>query len=180
MLAALDSGLRLGVLGIDPGGTSGWAAGSFLLGDLPRIRRVDGEVFRLTSGEFDGSENGQMRKIERWVNGAMQQKADGVVDHIVLVVESFSLRVFRRDTDLLAPVRMIAKIDYANSRLGWNLPIVYQTPSHGKQFKDPMLRNWNAWVVGKEHARDANRHVIQFMRGCRKNPKRLATLLAER
>lgn len=91
--------------------------------------------------------------------------------------ESFNLRKFDRDPDLLSPVRMISSILYGMAytditHVGHPFS---QIPSMRAQCTDDRLKAMNLYVPYRYHAMDALRHAVQFLRKCRNNPGLVAS-----
>lgn len=95
-----------------------------------------------------------------------------------IVMESFKLRTYRMDDELLSPVRVAAKAEYAIRRLAISgreaehvqRRLVWQQPSLAMGVcSDERLQVW--WdgkfyngTRGAPHARDAVRHALTFLR----------------
>lgn len=79
-----------------------------------------------------------------------------------LVLEDFQLQVFRRDKVLLTPVQVAwAFLGLADG------PVVsaWQSPSLAKTtVTDKRLKALGLWVPGRDHERDALRHLVLYMR----------------
>lgn len=178
---------RLIIVSFDPGVTTGWAwhaaskesllsvgAAASLrdmrkdvaLGDMSHIGRgLDlgfefGEIERPT-GEFceDAVTDSQMGLIRQ----AFVAYQVDVMDTFVVVTEDFILRNDSRDRDLLAPVRLNAKLEA--SMRGTGLHMFLQQPSDAKRtITDERLKRWNVYQAGSDHIKDAQRHGILFMR----------------
>ena len=166
----------LPILAFDPGGTTGWS-----LIVLPKLWGTK-SVFlwpqdlilrnriRWHHGEFDCIVNednavaNMIKLIDEWPSAAV-------------VVEDFILRSNRNEMsrELLSPVRITAKIEHhlwKNKRKMW-----LQMPSQAKTVSsDERLKAWGVYTSegGLQHARDADRHVMLFIRRCMGN-KGLAT-----
>lgn len=143
------------VIAIDPGGTTGWAILQVHPESLfdPEVRILD-NVDWWKSGQFTGSEDQQAKDIcdlfFSWPGAAM-------------VVEDFILRKMSKDRELLSPVRITAKVEHSL----WLRKSSYflQAPSEAKTTAtDERLKSWGLHRPGEEHARDATRHAITFMR----------------
>jgi hypothetical protein len=155
----------LSLLAFDPGGTTGWARvwvpAAALLPGGSILASIEFEV-----GQIVGDDKEQGRKI------ALMLAGPGFSGP--LVIESFRLRQFRQDDDLLAPVRMIARIEQIVEILEyWGpvdkvpaaYPIFKQEPSLAKSTcPDNRMRKWGVWTPGRPHANDAMRHAITFLR----------------
>lgn len=119
-------------------------------------------------GQITGPEDLQAQEI-----GGMLWSFKGPI-----IIEDFILRQFRQDADLLAPVRMIAKIEYeiftSNEQRGKSNQqrIKKQQPSLAKSTAtDDRMKEWGLWIPGQPHARDALRHGITFLRRAKTDRK---------
>jgi hypothetical protein len=126
-------------------------------------------IYHWTSGQVGGDENDQADEIAELIcawPGAL------------IGIESFDLRQFRKDKDLLSPVRLGAKFEWAAVRGGGagqkaEAPpavVVWQTPSLAMSTAtDDALKAWGLYrrEGGEVHARDATRHAITFYRRCK-------------
>jgi hypothetical protein len=116
------------------------------------------------SGQFVGEEPVQALRFISLINGWTGA-------HVVL--EDFVLRQFNQDKDLLSPVRITAMIEYGmfEKRLGVSSR---QQPSEAKNVAtDDRLKAWGLYRSegAQQHARDAVRHAITWMRKCKQDPK---------
>ena len=175
----LDPELRIGIIALDPGGTTGWCASTFKAKHLSTIKQyglaaLDREILAVKWGEFKGSENTQIDRICTMVETGIDS---GEVDEIIILIEGFILRQKRKDPSLLAPVRVTAKVDYANHRY-WQLPLVYQQPSLAKTaMPNARLKRYKMYARGMPHARDATRHNVTLVRRCAQNINLLEKIL---
>jgi hypothetical protein len=160
---------KLIVVGADPGGTSGVCAGAVpeetIFGDMP----YQG-IEILFYDEFDDAEEG----LHAWniVNVCYQMSELNHCDRIPLVTEQFGLRKFIRGPDLLSPERINALIKEEVRRASFSIPIFYQTPAGAKEaVTNQRLKDWDLYIRkgGKEHARDAQRHMVHFFRRAKKS-----------
>lgn len=148
------------VVAFDPGGTTGWATLWFPERNLYHgTNLLDGLEF--DCGQFGGPERSQSAEI-----AIMLSEYSGPV-----IIEDFVLRQFRKDSDLLSPVRMIARIENTIEWMERAEPrrdkcIVFkQQPALAKSTAtDARMRDWGLWTPGKPHANDAVRHAITFLR----------------
>lgn len=156
------------VIAVDPGGTTGWALACFdpkaFLEDGPKLLS---SVRFWTCGQVDGSEDSQVETLVSLL--AAWPQAD-------VVVEDFLLREFRMGRELLAPVRVTAKLEYAMRGTGeagsWNgsgpgRRFYLQQPALAKSaVTDHRLKLSGFYepTIGKVHARDAVRHLLTFAR----------------
>jgi hypothetical protein len=175
----VDPDANLAVMAFDPGGTTGWCATSFRLGHLPLFRQygleaLTREIVSLTSGQLDGAEDRQVNAAIKLINAGIDQEN---ADHVILLYEDFILRRFRQDRDLLAPVRVTAKLEFANNML-WGFPEVKQQASLAKTaMPDKRLKQYKLYRPGEPHANDAIRHNITLIRRLAIKPIWLRKLL---
>lgn len=151
------------IVALDPGGTTGWSVMSVYPDAL-----ADPDVSVLKSmthtahGQIGGNENQQAvalgELIAAWPGCA-------------LVIESFTLRKFTKGAELLSPVRIISKMDLIVHMglcgVEHHPRVWYQESSLAKRTAtDDRLKAWGLYQRegGLEHARDADRHAITFLR----------------
>jgi hypothetical protein len=143
------------VLGLDPGGTTGWCVmgvhpDAISSGD-PEIKILQNIEF-WSAGEFTGAEDDQcdevVELIERWPSAR-------------LVSELFTLRSRVTSPEVFALERM-------NAILRWAVRpryFVFQQPSLAMTtITDERQKDMGLWIPGKEHARDATKHVVTFLK----------------
>lgn len=131
------------VLAVDPGKSSGYAV-------------FDGES--LYCGQIEGiSEN---ETVDLLLD-VLEEYGCGVV-----VLEDFILRSSVKTRDLLSPVRINAAISYGLHSGGWvGVAVELQTATDAKGvLTDARLRRKGLWVPGKDHANDAIRHMLLYLR----------------
>lgn len=120
------------ILGIDPGGTTGWA----LVRDLLEV--------------VDGGETRDRDEVLLQI-----PRADEIV------VESFRLRPSKGRAlggERLVASEIIGAVEEALEREGRKPPVL-QDPSVKRLLPDPALRALGLWLPGRGHARDAIRHA---------------------
>lgn len=173
---ALRDVQRLYVVGYDPGVTTGWAV---LRLDWERLLEEgfsalamasgggrDPDLLAWDCGVFTGAENGQADAMVGLLRGvwADGEFASGSSSDIIAVSsEDFILRMMSGDRDLLAPVRILAKFDYAARAVP--IPRTRASPSDAKRVvTDDRLRRLNMWAPGPEHPRDATRQAVLLAR----------------
>ncbi len=86
----------------------------------------------------------------------------------VVVTEDFILRQMNMARDLLAPVRIMAGLDYLLWKRG--MVMYRQQPAEAKTTcTDARLKMWGFYTSdgAQRHARDATRHAITFLRKCK-------------
>ena len=170
-------GVRLLVLGYDPGVTTGWAAlrlhlPALLDGGFSQLALASGggrdpELLAWDTGVFrggDGAVADQMLGLVRgmWEEGEFGMGPDS--DVMGIAQEGFILRMMSSDEDLLSPVRINAIFDYVCR--GVPVPRRKQQPSDAKRVvTDQRLRAMNLWRSGMvTHEVDALRHAVLLAR----------------
>ncbi len=128
------------ILSFDPGGTTGYAYVSFDESSLTLIK----------SGQITGSLSGF---LEWW------KERDPLQQDLILVCESFTLREGVRGVNL-DPCYIIGALEV----LSGNNAVRYQPPSHKVFCNNDVLKNLGMWLKGQDHARDAVRHAIAYLR----------------
>jgi hypothetical protein len=139
------------VLSLDPGGTTGWAVFDVhpeAMGPDPEIP-VLFNVDWWTAGQFTGSVSAQCDEIIALIRSWPSAR---------LVTEDFKLRQINA---VLTPVEINAIVLHeARPRY-----FVKQMPSLAMTTApDERLKAWGFWLPGKEHARDAIRHNITYLK----------------
>lgn len=164
------------VVSWDPGETTGWAIHRVSAKLLLEEGQV-GSVSRMkwNSGQFN--EGSTSRNVDRFLDVARVafQEVAREEDVFALVGESFTLRMLSMDPSLLEPVRFNAVV---SDRLrGKDMFIDWQTPSDAlKTITDQRLMLWGLYRPGSEHARDAQRHGLLFLRRFYSDPSVRARL----
>ena|SRR6266487_6726662 len=161
---------ELHVIGVDPGGTTGWARMT-----VPRAcfyGTQESEILEWEYGELTGPEPAQVTQLTRYAR-EVQSLAYRVGP--ALVVEDFDVgAVVTTDTGVLySPVRIAAMLAYAEHRHELNDGrVVLQSRALAKQtVTDDRLKNvWGMWVEGSDHIRDATRHAITALRRAKEKP----------
>jgi len=156
----------LPLLAFDPGQTTGWS-----LIVLPRkgldgkdifssnfetllLNRLEWRHGQINCEHEDFGAREMMKLCEKWPNAAV-------------LVEDFILRANRNEMtrNLLSPVRVTAKLEHYLWRVGRQM--ILQQPSMAKTtVTDDRLKIWNCYVPGQPHARDADRHILTYIRRC--------------
>jgi hypothetical protein len=155
----------------DPGGTTGWSVFSVHPDALSQEDlSVLENVVWWDQGQFVGDEDNQADEMVELCR---------VWPHAAIGIESFILRTRRSSEDTLSPVRLIAKLGYAlrkghegrgsDLKCGRGKPrrLFQQQPSLAKNtVTDDRLKEWGYYrrEGGEEHARDATRHALTFLR----------------
>lgn len=167
-----DLGPAVVVCSYDPGETTGWcvwrAPVATLIGQgtrrtLARSKWALGQIraseAALRAGEGDSDMVDKMLEIGRWAYEEFVHEDD----EFVFVYEGFKLRMMSMDDNLLAPVRVNAI--FRDRMRGKGLQLYQQQPGEAKRvITDARLKEWSVYKPGMQHARDAERHAILFLR----------------
>jgi len=153
------------VIALDPGGTTGWSLFQVhpdaMTGD-PEIP-VFPNIQWWTAGEFTGTQDKQVDEIVELVESWPQAR---------LVTEQFILRQMNA---LLDPVEINAILRWAVRPRYW----VQQQPGLAMStVTDARQKSWGFWVPGKEHARDAVKHNITYLKRRKEAAVKAARLAA--
>jgi len=150
----------------DQGGSTGWAvvsvwAEAVSLPDYSILRNI----VAWSAGEFIGSEASQVDNMMDLV-GAWEENVDSVG------LEDFILRTFSMGRELLSPVRIGARFEDRMYNLGL---LSLMAPCQQSELAlstvtDERLKLWGFWppLSGQEHARDALRHCLTYLKRIRK------------
>lgn len=167
---------------LDPGATTGWALFSVHPDALEDSEtKILDNIHHWSCGQWVGPENGQAAEalalIEAWEDAAIG-------------IEDFVLRTSNPAREVLSPVRITEKIDYAMwAGLAGNTPAEMDDEGnvtrlkHGRAYfkqmpslamttvTDERLKSWGLYrdTVGLEHGRDAVRHCLTFLRRAKKD-----------
>lgn len=166
------------VIAIDPGGTTGWSLISVHPEALVEAdASILDNVFLHQHGQVDcGSKRGNLG-TSLHAGVSTDGEFAGVYDlakfcnswpSAAVVIEDFQLRQFRKDRDLLSPVRITAPLEYELWKAGRDAH--FQQPADAKRVcTDDRLKRWKMYdpVGSMVHARDADRHAILFLRRCK-------------
>ena len=150
------------VIAFDPGGTTGWCVmtvhyEALLSDDYPILDNI----IHHSQGELLGDEIGQLDEIASLFD---------VWDSAAIVFEDFQLRTLAAE---LSPVRIKAVAEYIAATMFLPARTVFdQMPSLAMTTAtDERLKSWGLYHKGEEHARDAERHAITFLRRAKTNRK---------
>lgn len=139
------------VLALDPGGTTGWTVMCVhpdAMSGAPEFRVLD-NVLWWTAGEFTGKQDDQIDQIVSLVAAWPSAR---------LVTEDF---LVRQQNVLLDPAEINAVVRWATRPRYW----VKQQPGLAMStVTDERQKSWGFWVPGKQHARDAVKHGITFLK----------------
>lgn len=163
------------IIAVDPGGVSGWSLISIHPEALTEPKAdIFENIFEHKHGQVDcGSHRGNLgTSLHDGIS--TDGEFSGVYDLVefikswpsaAIVIEDFNLRQMRMDRDLLSPVRITSAIGYAMWLEGRDYHV--QSPADAKRVcNDQKLREWRMYDKqgGLQHARDADRHAILFLR----------------
>jgi hypothetical protein len=142
------------VVALDPGGTTGWCVigvhPEALSGD-PDVKILDNVLF-WSAGQFTGAEFDQcddaIALIEAWPSARV-------------VSELFTLRTAVRSAD-------VTSLDRMNAVIGHGIRpryMILQQPSLAMTtVTDDRQKAMGLWIPGQEHARDATKHALTFLK----------------
>ena len=165
---------------VDPGGISGWAVVWF------DPVTLSGQS-RLVRGAKDEREGGSVRSVLAWQCGLVRGPENSQVDELLSIIEKYSgrglslgveefvPRQLNQSREFLSPVRLRAALEWATHRgirnLGdrsakmWRRGWIPQSPADAKTVvTDARLRLWDMFTEGPDHARDATRHALLYLR----------------
>ena len=128
------------ILSFDPGGTTGFAILGYDKSD----------VWLIESGQIPDGLDGF---IEWWIETEIDPT------EFTLVCESFSLREGIHGVNL-APCYVIGALQ----ALSIGEKVYYQSPTFKGFCDNEALRSLDMWIKGQQHARDAIRHAIAYLR----------------
>lgn len=159
------------VIALDPGQTTGWS----LMVVHPESL-IDPKEKVLES--ITTHHHGQVKSV--WDDYTMTDGESIAVDDLwhfieawpeaAIVMEDFIIRINDRSRQFLSPVRIMARIDYLLWKHGRTS--FRQSPSDAKNTcSDARLKEWGLYdsYGGLNHARDADRHALLFLRKCKQN-----------
>jgi hypothetical protein len=163
------------VVWFDPGGVTGWAVFSVHPDALvDHTFRILENITHWACGQFVG---GEAEQVDQMLDLARSWPGAAIG------TEDFILRKFDRGRELLAPVRMNAAFNYAMRRgmvadpkLGKQklVKVQYQLSSLAMTtMTDDRLKALGYYerTVGLQHARDAVRHAITFLKRIKEKPQ---------
>lgn len=134
------------VIGLDPGGTTGWAT-------VSRTREPSDETWQF--GQLGPNEHHE----ELFAFLEMS-----IVQETVIVCESFEFRQNRqRDNINLMSKEYIGVVKLLDQERN-NVKTVFQTAAMAKGFvSDKKIKAMGLWQPGYKHAMDATRHAIYYL-----------------
>lgn len=158
----------LTVIGVDPGETTGWAKITIprdsIFGDEP------GAILDFKHGELTGPETAQALTFCRIAKRYIWP---------TIALEDFTLRTSVTSREVLAPVRVGAKIHFCieTGMAGSVVGFEWQLPSLAMEtMPDNRLEKAGLWVEGSAHIRDAARHAMTLIRRAKRDEKLAARI----
>lgn len=141
----------------DPGESSGWCVLHYDPGKLRLTGSVVRSIVGLTTGTLDGPFN---RQVDWMMDEVASLRGVAGAHPLVVGCEDFILRRSEKSRNLLSPVHVGAKLDYALDGR-----VVYQPSSDMYEITKERLRLWGLWARGYgtrhgAHARDALAHSL--------------------
>lgn len=160
---------HLHILGIDPGGTTGWvlltvARAAIFADEEPGILEWD-------YGELNGPEPGQsiaIARMAREIQGLDYKTGPAILSEQWDIDPSFK----STDQERYSPVRINAQLqllDYEN-RMG-DSTLHFQSRSQAFRVTDERLGHHGLYVEGSKHIRAATKHAITGLRRARESRK---------
>ena len=153
----------LTVIGVDPGETTGIAIiripADSMFGDEP------GRILDHRTQEITGPETAQAQTFCRIAKRYIWP---------TIAIEDFSLRTDVTSREVLAPVRVGAKIHYCieTGQAGTIVGVEWQMPALAKEtMPDDRLKKIGLWTTGSDHIRDASRHAMTLIRRAKADEK---------
>ncbi len=138
------------IVALDPGGTTGWAYWQ----DTPIRTSNESPWDHFTAGQIGPEEHHE----QLFAHLEFLHTSD-----YTIVCESFEFRQGQQRHNIrLDSKEYIGVVKLLGQQR--NLPVVFQTAALGKGFvSDEKLKVMGLWIPGKQHARDALRHLIYYM-----------------
>ena len=160
------------LLAIDPGGVTGWSIVTTTIGRIMDPTLQAAEVpLQWFHGQIDcrakDKKETLWREAEAEGVARMEQLYERCPHATGVVIEDFLIRRFDKSRPFLSPVRLTAALDQLMFDRGvWT---DRQMPSDAMiTITDDRLKAWDFYVAdGLGHARDADRHMLLFIRRLR-------------
>ena len=153
----------LTVIGIDPGETTGWAKITIPLNSM--FGNAPGRIIDHQTGEVTGPETAQAQTICRILKRYVWP---------TVAIEDFDLHTDVRSREVLAPVRVAAKIHFCleTGMAGTVVGIEWQMPKLAfDTMPDHRLKKIGLYQPGSEHRKDATRHAMTLIRRAKVSSK---------
>lgn len=138
-------------------GDSRWTAGQIV------VPYRGGDVSHIGIDEWNAAE---LIFSQMLVCGEMGSRlSKGKVPQITdIVIEDFILQKRTMTRDLLSPVRITAAFQVLLCQEGFGGKVHLQSASDKSVIKDDLLRSLGVYTKGQQHARDASRHLVLWLR----------------
>jgi hypothetical protein len=172
------------VLGLDPGGTTGWCR--LTIPRLSLFGKQPSEIVEWDYGEFAGDEIEQVFQICR-----LAREVQGLSYRLgpALVIEDWDSDPSFKTTDpqALSPVRIGAMLRFAIGlghmqnglavRMLEDATLTFQGRTIAKSTAtDDRLEAWGLYTAGSPHVRDATRHAVVALRRARSSAELRASM----
>jgi hypothetical protein len=148
--AGVEEGLYQ-VIALDPGGTTGWS------------------LFQVHPDAMNGDPSIPVfPNIEWWTAGEFTGKQDNQIDQIMELVHSWPAARLVTEQFVLRQLNALLDSVEINAILRWACrPRYWVTQQAGLAMStvtDTRQKDWGFWIPGKEHARDAVKHNITYLK----------------
>ena len=157
----------IGVFGVDPGGTTGWAYAKDV--DLATLPQGECDMDIIAS-EMSGDEDQVAWDLWRIIKQVWP---------VAVIIEDFIPRKLDKSRHFLSPVRITAKLEFLlwqNEKRWWR-----QMPALAMStISDEHLKATGLWIPGAPHANDAQRHALTYTRMLLKHPERHEQIISPR
>lgn len=139
------------VISLDPGGTTGWA------------------LFQVHPLAMEGDPTVPvMPNVEWWTAGQFTGKQDDQIDEILELVKSWPYARLVTEDFHVRQLNVLLDPAEINAVLRWSCRPRYwvkQQPDLAMStVTDDRQKSWGFWIPGQEHARDAVKHNITFLK----------------
>lgn len=154
----------VGIFAVDPGTTTGYDYG--LWRTNCGVKEAV-SAYRGICDEITGSYDYQARMLaQMFAEFSAANSGDRRVTATHLVIEKYVQRPTAHfvSDESLDPVKVAyMTLGYLTALTGRAVPVVWQMPAESMTYANNVrLREWGAWVRGKEHGRDARRHSLKL------------------
>ena len=161
---------ELHIVGIDPGGTTGWCILTIPTKSI--FGNESGAILNWETGEWFGDENKQTDAICEFAR-TRQSLAYKVGPALVVEKWDHDPSFNNTDEEPYSPLRIGAKLGYAQhlGKIG-DATLSWQGRTQAKSTAtDARLREWGLYTRGSDHERDATRHAITALRRAKTDPR---------
>jgi len=145
------------ILAIDPGETIGWAL-------APSSAITSWDASKIERGEIDAKtpRNGWTGRTAGVLAVLVMMKERNVE---TLIVEGWNPRPGATMTaKSVEPIYILSALAFALEQKWWGGEYIVQMPSEKGVMTNDRLKKAGLWTVGKDHARDATRHLVVYVR----------------